>query len=113
MDESDQQDITDCFKNGWLSNGEKSAIEFEVECSGVAVQYRKYVAGKSPKAKVLVDGNEVAVIDATFDETWGDKLELTPVASNLESKNHKVQIVTCEESNIDNPMYIVSIITAG
>ena len=66
-----------------------------------------------PKAKVLVDGNEVAVIDATFEETWGDKLELTLVASKLEAKNHKVQIVTCEESNIDNPMYIVSIITAG
>ncbi|MBE5920019.1 MAG: SGNH/GDSL hydrolase family protein [Pseudobutyrivibrio ruminis] len=113
VDDEPQAGITDCFKNGWKSKQSEACLSLEVTGTEIAVQYRKYVSGKSPKAKILVDGTEVAIIDAAFDETWGDKLELTPVASNLKAKNHKVQIVTCEESNLDNPMYIVSIITAG
>ena len=112
VDESDQQDITDCFKNGWLSNGEKSAIEFEVECSGVAVQYRKYVSKNAPIATVLVDGVIGATLDANFNETWGDKLELTTVFEHKEYQKHKIAIVI--ETGIDskNPFNLVSLILA-
>ena len=96
-----------------LSKTAEASLTLQVTGTEIAVQYRKYVAGKSPKAKVLVDGNEVAVIDATFDETWGDKLELTPVAGQLAAGSHEVQIVTGSEEGLDNPMSIVSIITAG
>ncbi|MBO6282730.1 MAG: SGNH/GDSL hydrolase family protein [Pseudobutyrivibrio sp.] len=113
VDDEPQADITDCFKNGWKSKTAEASLTLQVTGTEIAVQYRKYVAGKSPKAKVLVDGNEVAVIDATFDETWGDKLELTPVAGQLAAGSHEVQIVTGSEEGLDNPMSIVSIITAG
>lgn len=112
VDESEQKDITDCFKNGWLSNGERSAIEFEVECSGAAVQYRKYVSKNAPVATVLVDGVICATLDANFDETWGDKLELTTVFEHKEYKKHKINIVIEKGIDVKNPFNLVSLILA-
>lgn len=111
-DESIQQDITDCFKNGWLSGGQKCEITFEVECSGAAIQYRKYVSNNAPIAKVFVDDEKVAELDANFEETWGDKLELTTVMEHRELKNHKIKLVLEDCKNTKNPFNIVSVILA-
>ncbi len=112
VDNSLQADITDCFKNGWLSENESSSIYFQEECSGIAVQYRKYVEGHAPKAHVIVDGNEVAIIDGNFDETWGDKLELTTVLEHAEYKNHSIEIKLEKTEDTRNPFNLVSIILA-
>lgn len=111
-DESIQQDITDCFKNGWLSGGQKCEITFEVECSGAAIQYRKYVSNNAPIAKVFVDDEKVAELDANFEETWGDKLELTTVMEHRELKNHKIKLVLEDCKNTKNPFNLVSVILA-
>ncbi len=111
-DNSVQKDITDCFKNGWLCGTEAGLIRFEAECSGVAIQYRKYVDRNAPKAKVYIDGDLMAVLDANFDETWGDKLELTTVMEHSELKNHKIEVVVEDCNGIKNPFNLVSVILA-
>ncbi|WP_294206567.1 SGNH/GDSL hydrolase family protein [Pseudobutyrivibrio sp.] len=111
-DESIQQDIIDCFKNGWLSGGQKCEITFEVECSGAAIQYRKYVSNNAPIAKVFVDDEKVTELDANFEETWGDKLELTTVMEHRELKNHKIKLVLEDCKNTKNPFNLVSVILA-
>lgn len=111
-DESIQQDITDCFKNGWLSGGQKCEITFEVECSGAAIQYRKYVSNNAPIAKVFVDDEKVAELDANFEETWGDKLELTTVMEHRKLKKHKIKLMLDDCKNTKNPFNLVSVILA-
>ncbi|WP_026521009.1 SGNH/GDSL hydrolase family protein [Butyrivibrio sp. VCB2001] len=112
VDNSLQEDVTDCFKNGWLAENDEASISIQEECSGIAVQYRKYVEGCAPKAHVMVDGKEVALLDGNFDETWGDKLELTIVLEHADYKKHSIEIkLECKE-DITNPFNLVSIILA-
>ena len=111
-DKSKQQDITDCFKNGWLSNGTQGGITFDIECSGAAIQYRKYVDGNAPKASVFVDDEKVAELNANFEETWGDKLELTTVMEHKELKKHKIEVVVDDCSGFKKPFNLVSLILA-
>ncbi len=111
-DESSQENITDCFKNGWLSNGAQGGMKFDIECSGAAIQYRKYVDGNAPKALVFVDDERVAELNADFHETWGDKLELTTVMEHKELKKHKIEVVVDDCSSFKNPFNVVSLILA-
>ena len=112
VDKSRQTDITDCFKNGWLSDTPKGRITFIAKCSGAAVQYRKYVSKGAPKAKVFVDGKAVAVLDANFDKTWGDKLELTTVFEHGKLEKHKIEVAIEECADVKNPFNLVSVILA-
>ncbi len=112
VDKSEQKGITDCFKNGWLSDVPKGHILFVAKCSGAAIQYRKYVSGNAPKAKVLVDGKTVAVLDANFDKTWGDKLELTTVFEHGKLEEHKIEVLIEDCTDVKNPFNLVSVILA-
>ncbi len=115
-DDSVQRDITDCFKHGWTASVKGAAITFEIEGRGIAVQYRKSVNQPAPVAEVVVDGDmEHAVrLDANFDETWGDKLELTTVTEHMNFGKHKVEITLIETHEDDVvPFYLVSVIGAN
>ena len=89
-----QNHITDCFKKGWTAGKVGDTISFTVTGSCIAVQYRKSVKLPAPVAKIIVDGDEEhgVLLDANFDETWGDKLELDTILEHGEEKNHTVQI---------------------
>ncbi|WP_455717638.1 SGNH/GDSL hydrolase family protein [Anaerosporobacter sp.] len=113
VDQSVQSHITDCFKNGWTAEHVGDYIVFEIEASSIAVQYRKSVKQPAPIARVVIDGDEEnsVLLDANFEETWGDKLELTTVLEHGEYKKHRVEVrvVEVKETNIV-PFYLVSVI---
>ena len=115
-DMTPQRDITDIFRNGW-SAGEKGAyLEFAFRGTGAAVQYRRVKDGPAPIATAVVDENPetACVLDGTFDETWGDKLELATLLEHGKEGRHTVTIRLAETHEDDAvPFYLVSVIAAG
>lgn len=112
-DASPQKDITDCFKYGWTASHVGDAITFQVEGSCIAVQYRKSVKLPAPVAEVIVDKDteHPLRLDANFDETWGDKLELDTVMEHGAAGRHEVTIRLTETHEEDEvPFYLVSVI---
>lgn len=115
-DMTPQRDITDIFRNGW-SAGEKGAyLEFTFRGTGAAVQYRRVKDGPAPIATAVVDENPetACVLDGTFDETWGDKMELATIAEHLSYGEHRVRIEITETHENDKAgFYLVSLIVSG
>ena len=115
-DMTPQRDITDIFRNGW-SAGEKGAyLEFTFRGTGAAVQYRRVKDGPAPIATAVVDENPetACVLDGTFDETWGDKMQLTTVAEHLPYGEHRVHVEITETHAEDKAeFYLVSVIVSG
>ena len=115
-DMTPQRDITDIFRNGW-SAGEKGAyLEFTFRGTGAAVQYRRVKDGPAPIATAVVAENPetACVLDGTFDETWGDKMELATIAEHLPYGEHRVRIEITETHENDKAgFYLVSLIVSG
>lgn len=114
-DTQTQTDITDCFKHGWTAKEQGAKIRFEIEGTGISVQYRKSVKQPAPIAEVVVDGDtkHAVRLDANFDETWGDKLELDTITEHMDKKVHTVEITLIEAHENDVvPFYLVSVIGA-
>lgn len=115
-DTSEQRDITDCFKKGFTASKEGAGITFKVSGSCIAVQFRKTIHKPAPIAVAIVDGDEEKAVklDANFDETWGDKLELYTLLEHGENKEHTVQIKITEAGDADmSEFYLVSVIASG
>lgn len=84
--------------------------------AALPVQYRKSVKLPAPVALAVVDDDtEHAVrLDANFDETWGDKLELATLLEHGKEGRHTVTIRLAETHEDDAvPFYLVSVIAAG
>lgn len=114
-DEAPQKEIADCFKNGWFAKEAGDSIEFEMEGCGISVQYKKSVKQPAPVAKVVVDGKEedTCLLDANFDETWGDKLELDTITEHTPFGKHHVKITILDsKKKAVVPFYLVSVIAA-
>lgn len=57
------------------------------------------------------DAEHAVRLDANFDETWGDKLELDTILEHGENKVHKVEVRLVETHEDDAvPFYLVSVI---
>ena len=115
-DASEQRDITDCFKKGFTASKEGASITFKVSGSCIAVQFRKTIHKPAPIAAAIIDGDEsnAVKLDANFDETWGDKLELYTLLEHGENKEHTVQIKITEAGDADmSEFYLVSVIASG
>jgi lysophospholipase L1-like esterase len=114
-DNSKQETITQFFKNGWTADKNGASIVFEVEGTGIAVQFRKSVNKPTPIGIVIVDDVEDngVTLDGNFDEDWGDCLYLQTVTENMNNKIHKVEIRIVETHEDDIvPFYLVSVIGA-
>ena len=111
-DAEEQWHITDIFKRGFIGSKKGDAIRFEIEGTGIAVQYRKSVKHPDCVARVVLDGDEAnaMVLDGNFDETWGDCLYITTVAKHIEDKKHSVEITITEGDESMIPFYLVSVI---
>ena len=105
----------DHFKNGWIGKKPGDKVTFETEGSCIAVQYRKTIHKPALRAKLVLDGdraNEV-LLDANFDEDWGDCLYLEPVLHHGKNKTHRVEIEILPDNNKDvMPFYLMSLIVA-
>ncbi len=111
-DTEEQNHITETFRRGFIGSKKGDSIRFEIEGTGIAVQYRKSVKHPACVAKVVLDGNEAEamVLDGNFDETWGDCLYITTVAKHIEDKKHTVEITVTEGDESMVPFYLVSVI---
>jgi len=112
-DTKPQNNILEIFSNGWTASHAGDKIIFEVDCTGVAVQYRKSVNKPTPIAKVVIDDREdtTMILDGNFDQDWGDCLHIDTVTRHMEAGIHKVEITITEAHEDDVvPFYLVSVI---
>lgn len=122
-DTEEQHHITDIFKRGFIGKKKGDSVRFEVEGTGIAVQYRKSVKHPACVAKAVLDGEEehAVILDGNFEETWGDCLYITTLLVHGEDKKHTldISIMEGEESGKDSadneeedlvPFYLVSVI---
>lgn len=105
--------VWDVFRYGWAAKSAGSRIRFEVEGWLISVQYRKYANHPAPVARAVIDGREeqAVILDANFDETWGDCLYLQDVFSMKESGKHTIEIIL-EKEIPEKEFYLASVITA-
>lgn len=114
-DTAKQEYVRDTFHYGWTSGKVGDSIIFKVKGSELAVQYRKSVKLPAPIAKIIIDDDEAnaKILDANFDETWGDCLALDTIVEHGENKEHKVEIKIVETHEDDAvPFYLVSVIAS-
>lgn len=115
-DMTPQRTITDIFRNGWEASEKGNYLEFSFCGTGVSVQYRRVKDGPAPMATAVVDGDaeKAYTLDGSFDETWGDKMELTTIAEHLPYGEHRVRIEITETHDNDKAgFYLVSVIASG
>lgn len=134
-DNAQRTAVKDCFKEGYSTRTPGSFAEYEVEGSCIAVQYRRTINLPAPRAKVLIDGAEVIlpviegndprengdeagsplILDANFDETWGDKLVLTDIYMSEKKAKHTVRIEIIDDgiSEYYGDFYLAGIIVSG
>lgn len=112
-DTEPQKEFLDIFKNGFTASRKGDKITFKMTCTGIAIQYRKSVKHPAPIAKVVIDGREedAVILDANFQEDWGDCLYIDTVMRHGELKEHQVEISVIETHENDAvPFYLVSVI---
>ena len=114
VDPIEKKVMLDIFKNGWTAAHTNDKISFEIECSCLAVQYRKSVQQPVPKAKAVIDGDEehAVILDGNFTEDWGDCLYLEPLLHHAEKKVHRIEITVTDAKDIVRPFYLVSLIVS-
>ncbi|MCC8103802.1 MAG: SGNH/GDSL hydrolase family protein [Clostridiales bacterium] len=114
-DTREQNGITDIFKNGWEASAQGAHIVFSLEGTGVSVQFRRSVNQPAPIAEILVDDDPATrmILDANFDETWGDKLDLLTVTEHMPGETHRVEVRLIETHEDDAvPFYLNAILMA-
>jgi len=103
VDKRPQKDVSDCFKNGWLGAKKGDKIVFELngdfDCSGIAVQYAKTIKRPAPVVEVTVDddADSKVIIDAAFEETWGDLLDIKQLFLHEKKLPHKLEIEVIDD----------------
>ncbi len=108
--------VNDNFRGGYTASDKGASIVFEVEGTEIAVQYRKSVQQPAPVAVAVVDGDEdnAVMLDANFDETWGDCLYISTLAHHISEGRHRVEIRLTETHENDAvPFYLVSVIASA
>ena len=91
-----------------------------MEASCIAIQYRKSIRRPAPVARAIVDGDltHATVLDANFEENWGDCLYLVPVLHHGTPGCHSVEIEIIEapvpelREKSGSEFYLLSLITA-
>lgn len=112
-DDRKKQYFLDIFSGGFTACKEGDAISFETECTGFAVQYKKTVNKPAPVAIAIIDDEEAnpVILDANFEETWGDCLYIETVAEGMPLGKHKIEIRITENHEDDkSDFYLVSVI---
>ncbi len=129
VDAKERMGKLDLWSNGWIASEPFSAIEFTVEGSEIAVQYRKrpkhLMNGTgAPAALCFLDDREPVILDGNFEEDWGDCLYLQPVLVNGTPGSHHIRIVLMAENeakaekqkqsdSAEDVFYLNAVITAG
>ena len=113
-DKEPQRDITDIFKNGYIAEKSGAVFKCDVNARIICIQWRRTINRPAPIAKVVIDGDEskAVILDANFEEDWGDLLALTTVFESDVTAKHTVELTVTEQPDNNVPFYLVSVITA-
>lgn len=112
-DTSVQEHITHIFKNGWEVTKEGSYLEFDIEATCLGIQYRRTMQHPAPSMKVFVDGEERAVLNGEFDETWGDLIALETIFENDYRQLHHIRLELIKTHEDDKlPFYLVAVLAS-
>ena len=115
-DHTPQEHITQMFRRGFIGRNAGDSIRFSVTGTCLAVQYRKSVRHPAPVAVAILDGDEEnpIILDANFQETWGDCLYLDTILEHAPLRERTVEIRILEAHKDDAvPFYLVSLISAS
>ena len=110
-----QEEVKDCFKNGWAAKEKGSSLTFTVQGSEIAVQFKRCVTQPAPVALAIVDHDEAhaVTLDANFDEDWGDSLTLTPVMVHGANGTHTVEVrLISGDETMPAVFELISVITS-
>lgn len=114
-DSEEKSGHLDCFKNGWIGHRPGDSIQFAVEASCIAVQYRKTIQRPALSAELVLDGDtgHPVFLDGNFHEDWGDCLFLELVLHHGLFGKHTIKI-TVTDAPAENltPFYLLSLIIA-
>ena len=105
----------DHWKNGWIGAKPGDKITFAVDAACIAVQYRKTIRRPALRAELVLDGDTAhpILLDANFDEDWGDCLYLQPVLHHGEQKMHTVEItILPTAAETPTEFYLLALIVA-
>ena len=105
----------DHWKNGWFAQKAGDSLTFTVDCSCLAVQFRRTIQRPALQAQLVMDGDTAhpILLDGNFDEDWGDSLALTPVLHHAPRARHTVTITALPSAAPDpTPFYLLSLILA-
>lgn len=108
--------VRDCFRYGYSAREKGAYIEYEIEGSCIAVQFRRTIDLPAPVARVTVDGDaeRAVILDANFDQTWGDFLALTDIYDSDRPAVHRVRLEVTESHPDDKgDFYLAGIIVSG
>ena len=101
-------------RGGYLAEHIGDSIEYNINASTICISFKRSLIKPAPIAKVFLDGAEVAILDANFDEDWGNKLEIVPIlegsksdSADRPSHSIKVEIVDAPEGCV--PFYLVAV----
>ena len=115
-DDTPREAVRDCFRYGYSATQTGSFIEYEVNGACIAVQFKRTVNLPAPVAYVTVDGDEstATMLDANFDQTWGDFLALTDIYISDKPSVHTVRIEITESHPDDKgDFYLAGILVSG
>lgn len=103
----------DVFRDGWYAGHAGDSINLSVQGAFLSVQYRKYVKHPAPEAKIVIDHEEsnAVILDAGFDETWGDCLYLKDIMVDVKPGMHTIEISAAKAVE-GQDFYLAAIITA-
>lgn len=114
VDADEKHGHLDLYKNGWIGSGKGDSICFNAEASNIAVQYRRSICRPAPVVRLTLDDNVTApiILDANFNEDWGDCLDLMTILYHGQCKKHKIYIEIIEEGKKEKNFYLVSLIVS-
>ncbi len=108
-----KENYLDIFSKGWEGRKVGDTISFACYGSGIGLQYRKTPKKPAPVAKVILDGKEesAVILDANFDEDWGDSLELETILFHGEEREHTVTVTITDATEQDvSSFYLVAVL---
>lgn len=115
IDKEEVKYFGDHFKNGWIASVVGDKIIFKMECSSLAIQFRKTIEQPSPIARVVIDGDldNAVILDSNYEEKWGDCLFLETILHDSERKIRNIEIEIIKTTKEDKcPFYLLSLVVA-
>nr|MCR5108692.1 SGNH/GDSL hydrolase family protein [Lachnospiraceae bacterium] len=113
VDTAKQERVRDVFKNGWYSDRKGDSITFKIRGGEIGVMYKKTINKPAPVAIAILDGDETSpiILDANFDETWGDKAYMTTILHAGQDTEHTLKISIRDTfENMASAFYLINVI---